>query len=68
MGLENFLITCHTGERIEWMLPLMKPGAEGGASVIPIPVEPDMPKPRIVKKRKQDEGDAKQDKRETGAQ
>jgi hypothetical protein len=67
MNLRDFLITCYSGDRLEWYRSLMG-YPEQGEGVILFPVEPDMPKPRIEKKPKRGDEEADQGKRETGAQ
>lgn len=71
INLQNLVVVCHTGDELEWSLPVMRPGTGStGTGTTPIPMQPDMPKPRIERiktaEEKAQEEAAKEEKRETG--
>lgn len=71
INLQNLVVVCHTGDELEWSLPVLMPDTgTGTVGATPIPMQPDMPKPRIeriktAEELAQEEAD-KEKKKETG--
>ena len=66
-GLRNFLVACHVGDSLEWIIPIIAP-ADAGWDAIPLPSAPEGPTPQPTLRRKgaaQERGTVKKGKGKT---
>jgi hypothetical protein len=67
--LEDFLVTCHTGKKLEWFIPLLEPNEGQAGEPLPFPLPPQPSTPPAQIRRKKAPGETKDAKpnRETGS-